>query len=67
MQTLVIQAAVAETARIQPVTAGLDYLAAGAHAAGHQQHVQRRMVGEGVVGQHAQPLGAADRVTAARR
>ena len=40
----------------------VGYLAAGAHAARHQQHVQGWMVGEGVVGQHAQALGAPDRV-----
>jgi len=42
----------------------VGYLAAGAHATRHQQHVQCRMVAEGVVGQHAQALGAPDRVAA---
>src|SRR5262249_20124952 len=39
--------------------------AAGAHAAGYQQHIQRWVVGEAVVGEDTQPLGAADRVVAA--
>src|SRR5215472_17283191 len=51
--------------RADPADEGVRSPAAGAHAAGYHQHIQRRVVGEAVVGDDTQPLSAADRVVAA--
>src|SRR6266702_6884708 len=42
-----------------PAGQGVRCPAAGARPAGYQQHIQRRVVGDGVVGNDAQSLGAA--------
>ncbi len=62
MQTLVTQVQPGATARIQSSSTALSTSRAPALAARHDQDVEARRVGEGVVGEHPQPLRAPDRL-----